>query len=150
MTLFEMKDHQKEDKKQPNPDQIYELVGFGWRAHILKAAIQLDVFTAIANGCRTVEQIASTKNWWIRPTRLLLDSLCSLGLLTKKGGEYSLTPTSAVFLVAHSETYAGGSLGYFLACNSWQQLSEAVRTGQQKLPDACSSEFSAFWVQRAR
>ena len=149
MTLFKMKDNQKEDKKQPNPDQIYKLVGFGWRAHILKTAIQLDVFTAIANGPRTVKKIASTKNWWIRPTRLLLDGLCSLGFLTKKGGEYSLTPTSAAFLVSNSETYAGGSLRYFLACDTWQQLSEAVRTGQQKVPDACSSEFSAFWVQDA-
>jgi len=149
MTLFKMKDNQKEDKKQPNPDQIYELVGFGWRAHILKTAIQLDVFTAIANGLRTVKKIASAKNWGIRPTRLLLDSLCSLGFLTKKGGDYFLTPTSEAFLVSNSETYAGGSLRYFLACDTWQQLSEAIKTGQQKVPDACSSEFSAFWVQDA-
>jgi len=149
MTLFKMKDNQKEDKKQPNPDQIYELVGFGWRAHILKTAIQLDVFTAIANGLRTVKKIASAKNWAIRPTRLLLDSLCSLGFLTKKGGEYFLSPTSEAFLVSNSETYAGGSLRYFLACDTWQQLSEAIKTGQQKVPDACSSEFSAFWVQDA-
>lgn len=149
MTLFKVKDDQKKDKKQPNPDQIYELVGFGWRAHILKTAIQLDVFTAIANGLRTVEKIASEKNWAIRPTRVLLDSLCPLDFLTKKGGEYFLTSTSEAFLVSNSETYAGGSLRYFLACNTWKQLLEAVRTGQQKVPDACSSEFSAFWVQDA-
>jgi len=147
MTLF-VKD-QKKDKLQPNPDQIYELAYIGWRAHILKTAIQLDVFTAIANGLRTVEKIASAKNWAIRPTRLLLDSLCPLGFLSKKDSEYLLTPTSETFLVRNRETYAGGSLGYFLSCNTWQQLSEAIRTGQQKLPDACSSEFSTFWVQDA-
>jgi len=144
-----MKDNQKEDKKQPIPDQIYELVAGGWRAHILKAAIQLDIFTAIASGLGTVETIAAAKNWAIRPTRVLLDSLCPLGFLTKKRGEYFLTPTSGAFLVSNSETYAGGSLRYFLACNTWQQLLEAVRTGQQKVPDACSSEFNAFWVQDA-
>jgi len=149
MTLFKMKHNQKEDKKQPNPDQILELVYAGWRAHILKMAIQLDVFTPIANGVRTVEKIASAKNWAIRPTRVLLDSLCPLGFLTKKGGEYFLTPTSEAFLVSNSETYAGGSLQYFLACDTWQQLPEAIRSGQRKIPDACSSEFSAFWVQDA-
>gem|GEM_PF-3944170 len=57
-----MKADQVEDKSQPDPDQIYELLYNGWRVHILKTAIQLDVFTAIANGLSTVEKLVSAKN----------------------------------------------------------------------------------------
>ncbi len=144
-----MKDNRGKEEKRPNPDQIYDLVGHGWRVHILKIAIELDVFTTIANGLRTVEKIASAKNWARKPTRLLLDSLCPLGFLSKKGCEYKLTPTSKFFLVSNSKTYAGDSIQYFLACNSWKQLPEAFTTGQQKVPDACSSELSGLWEQDA-
>ena len=143
-----MKADQVEDKSQPDPDQIYELLYNGWRVHILKTAIQLDVFTAIANGLSTVEKLVSAKNWAGRPTRVLLNGLCPL-FLSKKGGEYLLTPTSETFLVRNRETYAGDSLQYFLSCDTWQQLAETVKTGESKLPDACSPEFSTFWEQDA-
>jgi len=146
MTLF-AKDKEK-DKLQPDPDQIFELVYHGWRAHVLKAAIDLDVFTAIANGSNTVERLVSAKNWARRPTRVLLDGLCPL-FLSKKGGEYLLTSTSEAFLVRNRETYAGDSLRHFLSCNPWQQLVETVKTGQRKISEACSPEFSALWVQDA-
>lgn len=144
-----MKDNQREDKKKPTPDHIYELVAGGWRAHILKAAIQLGVFTAIANGLRTVKAIADAKNWAIRPTRVFLDSLCPLGFLTKKGDKYLLTPISETFLVSSNETPAGLFVLTFLASDTWQQLAEAVRTGQHQIPDICSPEFVAVWEQDA-
>lgn len=131
------KDDQKdsEDKEQPTPERIYDLVTGGWRANILKTAIQLDVFTTIANGPRTVEAIAAAENWAIRPTRLLLDGLCPMGFLTKKGGEYLLTPISEAFLVSSSETYGGEYVLATLANDAWQQLVEAVKTGRHQTPD---------------
>jgi len=148
MTLIRRKDDQKYDKSQPDPDRIFELVYNGWRVHILKTAIQLDIFTAIANGLSTVEKLVSAKNWARRPTRVLLDGLCPF-FLSKKGGEYLLTPTSETFLVRNRETYAGDSLRHFLSCDPWQQLVEAIKTRRRKIPEACSSEFSALWVQDA-
>ncbi len=146
MTLF-VKDQEK-DKSKPDPDQVFELVYNGWRAHILKTAVQLDVFTIVANGLRTVEKIASAKNWARRPTRVLLDGLCPL-FLSKKGGEYLLTPTSETFLVRNKRTYAGDSLRYFLSCDPWEQFAECIKTGQRKIPEACSAEFGALWEQDA-
>jgi len=146
MTLF-VKDQEK-DKSQRDPDLVFELVYGGWRAHVLKTAIQLDVFTTVADGLRTVEKIASAKNWVRRPTRVLLDGLCPL-FLSKKDGEYLLTPTSETFLVRNRKTYAGDSLRYFLSCDPWQQFAECIKTGERKIPEACSAEFSALWEQDA-
>jgi len=135
-------------KEQPTPDAIYELVRDGWKVHILRTAIHLDVFSTISEGLRTAEKIAASKGWMVRPTRVLLDSLCPLGFLTKKGGEYLLTPVSEAFLVSSSETYAGGWIAT-LAIDTWQQLENAVRTGWRQIPDACSSKFDAGWKQDA-
>ena len=73
-------------KEKPTPEQIYDLLYHGWRVLILKTAIKPDVFTVIAEGLRSVKEIATAKNWAVRPTRILLDSLCPLGFLTKEGG----------------------------------------------------------------
>ena len=90
-------------KGQPTPDAIYELVRDGWKVHILRTAIHLNIFSTISEGLRTAEKIAASKGWMVRPTRVLLDSLCPLGFLTKKGGEYLLTPVSEAFLVSSIE-----------------------------------------------
>jgi len=139
-----MKNNQKDLTKEAIPDQIWEVIRGGWRAYILRTAVQLDVFAAIANGLRTAEAIATAKNWAIRPTRVLLDGLCPLGFLTKKSGEYLLTPISEAFLVSNGETYGGGVVLGMLADNTWQQLIEAVKTGQHQTP-----EMSDLWKQDA-
>ena len=139
-----MKNNQKDLTKEAIPDQIWEVIRGGWRAYILRTAVQLDVFATIANGLRTAEAIATAKNWAIRPTRVLLDGLCPLGFLTKKSGEYLLTPISEAFLVSNGETYGGGVVLGMLADNTWQQLIEAVKTGQHQTP-----EMSDLWKQDA-
>ena len=146
MTLFAK--NKEKDRLQPDPDQIFELVYHCWRAHTLKTAIHLDVFTAVASGFNTVESLVSAKRWARRPTRVLLDGLCPL-FLSKKAGKYLLTPTSEAFLVRNKETYAGDSLRHFLSCDPWQQLVETVKTGERKISEACSPEFGVLWVQDA-
>lgn len=146
-----MKDKREDlgNKERPTYKKIYELVYGFKKAHILKTAIQLDVFKIIANGLRTVEAIVAAKNWEVRATRVLLDSLCPLGFLTKKDGEYQLTPVSEAFLVSSSETYMGGSVLADLASDTWEQLAKAVRIGRRQTPDVCSPESAALWAQEA-
>ncbi len=145
-----MKDKREDlgNKERPTYKKIYELVYGFKKAHILKTAIQLDVFKIIANGLRTVEAIVAAKNWEVRPTRVLLDSLCPLGFLTKKDGEYQLTPVSEAFLVSSSETYMGGSVLADLASDTWEQLAKAVRIGRRH-PRVDSPEYAALWAQEA-
>lgn len=142
----------KEDvgnKERPTPKKIYDLVHGFEKAYILKTAIQLDVFSIIANGLRTVEAIVAAKNWKVRPTHVLLDSLCPLGFLTKKGGRYLLTPVSEAFLVSSSESYVGRGVLADLASDVWEQLAKAVKTGQRQTPDAGAPEHAAYWEEDA-
>lgn len=131
------------------PDPIYSLVLGGWKAHILKTALQLDVFSDVHKGLRTVQEIVASKKWQLRAIRMLLDSLCPLGFLAKKDEEYFLTPISEAFLVRDSDTYAGGYVLAALASDTWEQLAEAVRTGKRKIPDLKSQEFASVWEQDA-
>ena len=56
-----------------------------------KAAVELELFTKIAAGSKTPAAIAAAVGAAERGIRILADTLTVVGLLTKNGGEYSLT-----------------------------------------------------------
>ncbi len=74
---------------------------------VLKAALELDVFTAIAEGDDTVEALSRRCEASSRGIRILADSLTVLGLVTKHGRSYRLTRDSAVYLDRRSADYLG-------------------------------------------
>lgn len=64
----------------------------GWRrSRALKTAIELDVFTAVADGAETVTSIASRCEASERGIRMLCDYLVTIGLLTKSETAYQLS-----------------------------------------------------------
>jgi len=73
-------------------------VGY-WVTQILRASAHYKFFTLIANGHTSAEAIASAARTDRRGTRMVLDSLVALGILTKDGGRYGLTPDADAFLV---------------------------------------------------
>jgi DNA-binding IclR family transcriptional regulator len=81
-----------------NPAAIVDaMLGFHKTA-ALKAAIELDLFTAIAAGSDTPELLAGATGSAERGVRILGDFLTAHGFLTKDGARYRLTPSSQVFL----------------------------------------------------
>jgi ubiquinone/menaquinone biosynthesis C-methylase UbiE len=91
----------------PSPALIFETFQGYQRTAALKAGIDLELFTAIAEGAETVAAIASRCRASERGVRVLCDFLTILGFLTKTGERYQLTPDSAVFLNKHSQGYMG-------------------------------------------
>src|ERR1700687_5653508 len=86
----------------PEPHQVGEVspapfidavLGFQKTASI-RAAIELDLFTAIAAGASGRETSASRTGAAERGVRILCDYLTVVGFLTKSGQTYSLTPSS--------------------------------------------------------
>src|SRR5215831_19270319 len=73
----------------------------------LAAAVDLDVFTAIAQGKKTAADVAKSLNVSQRGIERLLDSLTGIGYLTKRNSRYGLTPTADTFLVRTKHTYVG-------------------------------------------
>ena len=82
----------------PSPERIFDtLIGYE-RTAALKAAIDLDIFTAIAEGHNSVDKLAQRSQASPRGVRILCDYLVISGLLGKSDGTYELTPDTATFL----------------------------------------------------
>jgi len=129
----------------PNRD-VLDDIAFGFhKATVLKAAIELEIFTRIAEGHRTLHALARIGGTSERGTRLLLDALCFVGLLTKQRNEYGLSPAAEAFLVKGKPAYSGdATLGEF-AWDARGQLSRIIRTGKPTSPAASSDAFEPIW-----
>src|ERR1044071_939804 len=88
-------------------------IGFGfWPAKTLLSAVELGLFTLLADGALTGAEIADRLRFGSRATHDFLDGLVSLHLLERDGSgpdaRYANTAETAAFLDADSPTYIGG------------------------------------------
>jgi 2-polyprenyl-3-methyl-5-hydroxy-6-metoxy-1,4-benzoquinol methylase len=120
----------------------------------MEAALDLDLFTAIAQGNHTAETLAAACQASIRGTRSLCDALVVLGFLEKHNNKYSLSPDSAMFLDRNSRTYVGTAaqfLGIQEHRKNFERLAEAVRKGGTVAPnEGTMAPEHPMWVQFAR
>lgn len=130
----------------PNRD-VLDDISFGLtKAAVLKAAIELELFTRLAEGHHTVPALARLGGLTERGTRALLDALVFIGLLSKQHSEYKLAPTAEAFLVKGKPAYFGdATLGDF-AWDARGQLSRIIRTGKPLQPTAFSDAFEPLWA----
>ncbi len=117
---------------QPSPLPIFNGLNAYQQTMALKGAIELEIFTHIADGAVTASEIAARCNAAERGVRILCDFLTVSGFLTKTGSVYGLTPESAAFLNKRSPAYIGSIAG-FLAhpghTAHFQDTAAAVRKG---------------------
>ena len=67
----------------PSPELFFETAFVHQRTAALKAAVDLDVFTAIQDGARTAKSIAGARGASERGIRILCDYLTTMGFLEK-------------------------------------------------------------------
>ncbi|HET9993964.1 MAG TPA: class I SAM-dependent methyltransferase [Candidatus Acidoferrum sp.] len=117
---------------RPNPEHIFNTMVAFQESAALKAAIELDIFTAIADGANTPASLAAKIGAIERSVRILCDYMTIKGFLTKEAEHYALTPESAIFLNRHSPACLG-SMADFLTSpwskQNFEALAEAVRKG---------------------
>jgi SAM-dependent methyltransferase len=135
------------------PGLVFEMLQAHQRTAALKAAIDLDVFTAVGDGPGDVASIARHCKASERGTRILCDFLVISGVLVKDDGHYRHTPTSAAFLDPRSPSSLA-SIAQFLANPAmrepYDRLAEIVRTGRTVLPgDGSVEPENPIWVQFA-
>jgi hypothetical protein len=118
-----------------HPDHILQIgMGF-WASKTLLTAVELGLFTVLADGDLTAPQIADRLDLHERGRDDFLDALVSLDLLTRDGdgpgAVYGNTPDTAVFLDKGSPAYLGGILEMSSArlYGFWGSLTEALHTG---------------------
>jgi len=78
-----------------------------WESAALMAAVELEIFTAIAHGHDTIEHAAKAVGISARNAERLLTALAAMTLLTREGGRFANAPDVQRFLVKDSERYAG-------------------------------------------
>lgn len=142
------------EQTMPSPVLFFETVNAYQRSSAIKAAIELEVFTAIAEGHRTAQAVAQKCAASERGIRILCDYLSIIGFLTKEDHEYRLTTDSAMFLDKGSPAYMGGAIEFLLSpmlTKGFDNLTEAVRRGGTVLPEEGTiAPEHPVWVDFAR
>lgn len=138
---------------QPSPQLFFETMTAYQRTEALKAAIELDVFTAIGEGNQTVAALAQRCKASERGMRILCDYLVIIGFLLKEGDRYRLTPDSAMFLDRRSPTCIASAvifLGAPQLTEHFQNLAAAVRKGGTVSSDSTLAPEHPIWVEFAK
>lgn len=140
--------------QQPSPQLFFQTVNSYQRTEALKAAIELKVFTVIAEGNTTTAEISRKCETSERGMRILCDYLCSMGFLNKDGQNYSVTADSAAFLNQNSPAYLGGALEFLLSpqlTEGFKDLAGAVRKGGTVAAEGGTvTPENPIWVKFAR
>lgn len=134
------------------PERFFNAVNAHQLTAAMKAAIELEVFTAIGEGSTTAAAIAQRCKIAERGARILCDFLTIHGFVTKTGSTYGLAPDSAFFLNRHSPAYVGGSIKFLLTENLMkmhQHLTEAVRRGGTAVEQGTLEADNPDWVKFA-
>lgn len=137
----------------PSPALFMQSVNSYQRTAAMKAAIELDLFSAIAAGAGTAAEVAARCNASERGVRILCDYLVLLGFLNRTQDRYALTPDSAAFLNWASPAYLGGAIEFLLSpplLENFAQLAAAVRKGGTIMPLENINPDPALWVNFAR
>src|SRR6478672_12075446 len=113
------------------PDDIMQLGFAFWGSKTLLSAVELGLFTLLADGPLSADVLTTRLKLHPRSVRDFLDALVSLGQLERSDGLYSNTPAGAQFLDRRKPTYVGGILEMANArlYPFWGALTEALRTG---------------------
>ena len=140
--------------QQPSPQLFFQTINAHQRTEALKAAIELEVFTAIGEGNTTAADIARRCQTSEKGTRVLCDFLTIMEMLTKQGDRYALTLDSATFLDKRSPAYLGGATEFLCApmlTDGAKHFAEAVRKGGTALEnDGTVGPEHPVWVKFAR
>jgi 2-polyprenyl-3-methyl-5-hydroxy-6-metoxy-1,4-benzoquinol methylase len=138
----------------PSPERIFEALTAFQLTAALKAAIELDLFTGIAQGNDTVKALAEHCHAAERGVRILCDYLVISGFLAKTEDRYALSPISAMYLDRRSPAYLG-SIARFLAADAsvdtFKEFTASVRNGGATFqPEGTLAPEDPIWVEFAR
>jgi hypothetical protein len=113
------------------PERLMQL-GLGFMASkALLSAVELDLFTTLADGPMDERQLTMALGLHGRGAQDFLDTLVALGMLEREDGLYRNTPETDHFLVRSKLTYLGGLLEMAneRLYRFWGSLTEGLRTG---------------------
>ncbi len=139
---------------QPSPVAFFRAVNAYQTTEALRAAIDLDLFTAIGEGNAFPGDIADRLRVSERGTRALADFLVVAGFLEKNGAGYTLAPEAAPFLDRRSQAYMGDTLEFLLSDDvrgAFGSVADCVRRGGTVMEgEGAVVADNPLWVKFAR
>src|SRR6185295_6912675 len=94
----------------PSPAGIMQL-GLGyWASKTFLSAVELGLFTELARGPLTADEVRERLGLHPRGVVDFLDALVALRMLRREDGRYANTPDTEVFLDREKPSYVGGIL----------------------------------------
>jgi hypothetical protein len=140
------------------PARILEVGLAFWPSKTLLSAVELGVFSELANGALSGAELEARLGLHPRATADFLDALVAIGMLEREGlgpsARYANTPETAAFLDRASPAYVGGILEMANArlYPFWGDLTTALRTGkpQNEVARTGKPMFEELYAEPAR
>jgi ubiquinone/menaquinone biosynthesis C-methylase UbiE len=108
------------------------------RSRILYVALEADIFSRLETSVNA-DTVATELGWSPRGTRMLLDGLVALELVTQTNGQYRNAPITSQCLVPDGPHFQGHIIRHLLGSyDTYVQLEEAIRTGEPVSPGTTS------------
>jgi SAM-dependent methyltransferase len=134
----------------PEGDRIYELFTPGYKPQVVRIALALDVFSPLAAGAATADEVAHACACDPAGIGHLLNFLTSLNLLIREGGKYRLGADAAAFLVPGEKAYAGDLILHFTSPEPFDSLQECIRRGRARSMDTELDFAQDAWIESHR
>jgi predicted nicotinamide N-methyase len=142
-----MADTTRLDKTRLDTTRLQKMAQAYWESAALMAAVELEIFTFIANGQDTIPAIGQAAGIGVRNAERLLTALAALALIRREGERFTNAPDVERFLVKGSERYAGPWI--LFTKPRWEafgKMSERLRRQQVNKLGA----YTEFTVEDAR
>jgi len=138
----------------PDLEPVWQIMTAFQLSHAFKAAVEIELFTKISEGNKTVATIAGATGSAEKGVRVLSDVLTVAGLLSKSGSEYSNTEAASFFLDKNSPAYVASAVEFIMGptqMRGFLDLTNAVRNGGTTVTgDGSVDPESPMWVTFAR
>jgi hypothetical protein len=134
------------------PDAILNLGDAFRRAKVLLSAVELGLFTILAEGPLDLTTLGKKTSLHERGARDFLDALVALGMLQRdEKGRYANTPETDLYLDRSKPTYIGGYLEFTNArlWTAWHLLTDALRTGRPQSGERATANYGAYYADAA-
>ena len=110
--------------------EILHLSGMYWGSAALQTGVKLDLFTALADGPKTLAELATLRSCDARALDMLVTALTAMGFMARQGESVCATPEALQFLSRTSPAFLGFIIQHHHALMpAWAELDKAVRTG---------------------
>ncbi|MBI3803355.1 MAG: methyltransferase [Nitrospirae bacterium] len=114
-----------------DPMRVMGISSAYWQSRVLHAGQRFDIFSRLRDRSATAAELAAETESDPRGMEILLITLTSMDLLTRKKERYKNTALTEMFLVKGSPRYQGGIVSMFDSWyDAWGDLYEAVKTGK--------------------